>query len=328
MGLQSNHKKNPHSFDGKTDSELADILNIFYNRFNIYDFTKELSTFREPWAEQNVAINIDKNRVHKILRGVKERESPGPDNIGGRLIKSCAEPLSDIFAFIFNKSLQLHQVPHLWKESAIVPVPKTKVPKSLDDFRPVALTSLIMKAFEKIIKQEILAITQSQLDPLQFAYRAGRGVEDATGSLLNTVFNHLEGPKQFVRLLFIDFSSAFNCIQPHILADRLLKKHNINPGSIAWLVDFLTSRSQRVKVNGILSGNLLLVPPQGCVLSPLLFVLYTNECRSQYDGRQVLKFADDSVIVSLLNESVIDHGPIVKDFNDWCKRSFLNINVS
>jgi len=167
---------------------------------------------------------------------VKERKSPGPDNIGGRLIKSCAEPLSDILAFIFNKSLQLHRVPHLWKESVIVPVPKINVPKSLNDFRPVALTSLIMKSLEKIIKQEIIAMTKSQLDPLQFAYRAGRGVEDALGSLLNTVFNHLEGANKFVRLLFIDFSSAFNCIQPHILADRLLKNYNINPGLTAWLV--------------------------------------------------------------------------------------------
>jgi len=188
MGLQSNKYKTL-SFDGKTESDLADVLNIFYNRFNIYDFTKELSVFKEPWVEQNVAIKIDKDRVKKILRGVKERKSPGPDNIGGRLIKSCAEPLSDILAFIFNKSLQLHRVPHLWKESVIVPVPKINVPKSLNDFRPVALTSLIMKSFEKIIKQEIIAMTKSQLDPLQFAYRAGRGVEDALGSLLNTVFN-------------------------------------------------------------------------------------------------------------------------------------------
>jgi len=146
---------------------------------------------------------------------VKERKSPGPDNLGGR----CAEPLSDILAFIFNKSLQSHRVPNLCKESVIVPVPKTKGPKSLNDFRPVALTSPIMKAFEKIIKQEVFAITQPQLDPLQFAYRAGRALEDC--SLLNTVFNLLEGAMQFMPLPIIDFSSAFNCIQPHILADQL-----------------------------------------------------------------------------------------------------------
>ena len=68
--------------------------------------------------------------------------------------------------------------------------------------------------------------------------------------------------------------------------------------------------------------------PQGCVLSPLLFVLYTNECQCYYEGRHIIKFADDSVIVSLLSNYEINHGPVVDDFSDWCKRSLLDINVS
>ena len=155
------------------------IRKIFY----FFKNAKSLQYLRPPMncpctgnqGQNKTVITIDKDRVHKILRVVKERKSPGPDNIGGRLLKSCAEPLSDLVALIFNKSLQSHRVPHLWKESVIVPVPKIKAPKSLNDFTPVALTSLIMKAFEKIIKQEILAKTQTQLAPLQFAYRAGRG---------------------------------------------------------------------------------------------------------------------------------------------------------
>ena len=162
----------------------------------------------------------------------------------------------------------------------IVPVPKIKTPKSLNDYRPVALTSFVMKTFEKIVKEEILCVPQTKLDPLQFAYRAGRGVEDATGTLLNMVLDHLNGAKNFARLLFIDLASAFNCIQPHILADGLSSIHNIDPGLIRWLVNFLTDRSQKVKVNGVLSDVLLSSTgsPQGCVLSPLLFVLHTNEC--------------------------------------------------
>lgn len=66
------------------------------------------------------------------------------------------------------------------------------MPKSLNDFRPVALTFL-MKTFEKIIKDEILGATHAKLDPFQFAYRAGRGVEDATYTLLNMALSHLDG---------------------------------------------------------------------------------------------------------------------------------------
>lgn len=112
--------------------------------------------------------------------------------------------------------------PRLWKDSIIVPVPKSKYTKTLNDFRPMALTSLVMKSFERIVKDELMNTAQANSDPLQFAYRAGRGVDDAIITLLNMIVSHLEGAKSFVRLLFIDFTSAFNCIQPHILAERLM----------------------------------------------------------------------------------------------------------
>lgn len=82
----------------------------------------------------------------------------------------------------------------------------------MNDFRPVALTSLVMKSLEKLVKDAVMDSVQDKLDRLQFVYRSGRGVEDTTGTLLNMVFKHLDGAKTLVHLLFIDFSSAFNCI--------------------------------------------------------------------------------------------------------------------
>ncbi len=75
----------------------------------------------------------------------------------------------------------------------------------------------------------------------------------------------------------------------------------IDHGLICWLMDFLTDRLQNVRVNGVLSDVLLSSTgsPQGCVLSPLLFSLYTNECQCHYEGRNIFKCADDSAIVSL-----------------------------
>lgn len=76
----------------------------------------------------------------------------------------------------------------------LVPVPKIKSPKSLDDFRPAAHSSLV------IVKKEILRVTHGKLDPHQFAYGAGRGVEGAVCTLLHTVLGHLDGSKNLVRL--------------------------------------------------------------------------------------------------------------------------------
>ena len=183
----------------------------------------------------------------------------------------------------------------MWKHATIVPVAKTKSPKVLNDFRPIALTSLVMKVFEKLVKKEVLKQVNGLLDPLQFAYQAGRGVEDSTLFLINVLVKHLEAPKTHARLLFVDFSSAFNTIQPYLLAEKLTLHFNLNPNLVGWLLDFLLDRSQCVRVNGVLSSKLLSSTgsPQGCVLSSLLFILYTNSCRSTYENRHILKFADD-----------------------------------
>ncbi len=135
--------------------------------------------------------------------------------------------------------------------------------------------------------------------------------------------------QKLVWFMFIDFSFAFNSIQPHILAEMVNRVYNIDSGLICWLMDFLTDRSQRMKVNGVLPEVLFSSTgsPQGCVLSPLLFLLYTNECQTQLERRHIITFADDSVIVSLLNSVDIYHGPVLTDFIDWCKLSFLDIIV-
>lgn len=330
--IGTKQKRKCISLGGKSDYELADAFNSFYVRFDNHDFSRELSDYRGNSVIQSTPVKIQINEadVRSCFSQVKVRKSPGPDHIGGRLLKNCAEQLSGIYSFIFNESLKLSKVPRLWKDAIVVPIAKKRNSSSLGDYRPVALTSLIMKSFEKIVRKEILTLTQPALDPMQFAYRSGRGVDDATCTLLNMILGHLEGKKSHARLLFIDFSSAFNCVQPHILAKKLIDTFQLDLYIVCWLVDFLINRSQRVRVNGVLSNILMSSTgtPQGCVLSPLLFSLYTDDCRSVFNGRHIVKFADDSVIVSLLTESEPDVGPVIDNFIQWCDDSFLNINAS
>ncbi len=240
----------------------------------------------------------------------KAKTSPGPDNIGSRVLSCCAEQLGPIFTYIFNQSMCQQKVPDLWKQSTIVPVAKNSHPKTLNDYRPIALTSLVMKSFEKLIKRELTSRTNCLLDPLQFAYRLNRGVQDATVTVLNLILNHLEGNRNHARLLFVNFSSAFNTIQPHLLAEKLVHQFKLEANLVGWILDFLTNRSQRVRVNGHLSDLTLTSTgsPQGCVLSPLFYILYTNGCRSVTENRHFVKFADDTVIVSLLNNEETSHG--------------------
>ena len=203
-------------------------------------------------------------------------KSHGPDKICGRLLKSCAVQLSHVFNYIFNMSLKEQHVPEIWKDAVIVPVPKSSCPKTLSDFRPVALTSILMKTFEKMVRTELLRKTECVLDPLQFAYRPHRGVEDATVTLFNSILSHLEGPGSHARLLFVDFSSAFNTIQPHILTNRLLEQFDVSKNLAGWILNFLTCRTQRVRINGALSAHPL--APHRAVCFHLCFLFFIPTC--------------------------------------------------
>lgn len=104
-----------------------------------------------------------------------------------------------------------------------------------------------------------------------------RGVDDAKAFIIDTIQKHLEQPNTSARLLFADFSSAFNTLQSHILAKKLT--FNLENQFVLWLLDFLTNRSQKVGVNNILSDlrHTSTGSPQGCMLSPLLFILYIDD---------------------------------------------------
>lgn len=115
----------------------------------------------------------------------------------------------------------------LWKSSTIIPIPKTKKPWELERFRRVALTSLVAKNLEKILKEEVLSLVEGKLNALQFGYQTGKGVEDAKIFILDKIYKHLEKPKDDVRLLFADFSSAFNKMQPHVSIKRLVSYFNL-----------------------------------------------------------------------------------------------------
>ena len=168
-----------------------------------------------------------------------------------------------------------------------------------------------------------------QLDPFQFAYKASRGVEDASLTLLNLITQHLEKAKSDVRILFVDFSSAFNTIEPYVLLKRLIDLH-ANSNLVLW-IRVLRDRPQRVCVNGYLSEDVVLNSgaPQVCVLSPMLFSVYTNHMNLQTVVTCLFKFADDMTLAGLLlnEDSLATYFSHVLLLNEWCEESFLEINI-
>ena len=219
-------------------------------------------------------------------------------------------------------------IPKLWKTAEIIPVPMRSKIESMNDLRPVALTSAIMKVFERFVLKLLLNEVKEQLDPLQFAYKAKRNVEDACLLFTNNILKHLEKNRNYARVLFIVFSSAFNRIQLHVMVQKL-KDLNVRNDIIASVIEFLIHRRQYVKLNDSLS-ELVQVntgAPQGRVLSPTLYKIYTNGYRSHKNNTILIKFVDDSTIQGLLCDFEDCSFEEVKCFVGWCEKNFLMLNV-
>ncbi|KAK3515999.1 hypothetical protein QTP70_000710 [Hemibagrus guttatus] len=177
-------------------------------------------------------------------------------SVGGTRFINCNGGSIELSLFM---ETQLGSVIHTcFKESIIVPVPKKTHPASLNDFRTVALTSVVMKCLERLVRDFIISSLPNILDPLQFAYRPNRSTDDASSHLLHTSLTHLDTRKgNYVKMPFVNYSSVFNTIIPSTLITKL-QHLGLSPSLCQWITNFLTSRPQAVRMGRHVSVSLIL----------------------------------------------------------------------
>nr|XP_046263544.1 uncharacterized protein LOC124068963 [Scatophagus argus] len=213
-------------------------------------------------------------------------------------------------------------VPSCHKATTIIPMKSS--PSCFNDFRLVALTPTLMKCFERLVMQHIKSSLLT-LDPFQFVYRSNRSTDDPISTAFHSILTHLETRDSHVRMLFIDFTSAFNTIIPQQLIHKL-DQLGLNTSLCNWLLDFLTGRPQAVWVGSNTFSTITLNTegPQGCVLSPHLFTLMTHDCTPTFSSNLFIKFADDTIVVGLIdNDNETIYRSVVSRLAVWCKDNNL-----
>lgn len=172
------------------NAELAEELNHFFARFEVKG--PEAAAAKTSDSSSSPSLIVQEYEVRRTLRAVNPRKAAGPDGVTAKVLKECADQLAGVFTKIFNTSLSQSCIPPCLKSATIVPLPKRTNISSLNDYRPVALTPVIMKCFEKLVRRHIMSCLPPTLDPLQFAYRANRSTEDATVATHHLTISHLE----------------------------------------------------------------------------------------------------------------------------------------
>ncbi len=196
-------------------ASLPDELNNCFAHFEANN-TAHTESAPVAAAEEVSALSISLLNVIRSFPRVNIRKAVGPDGIPGCVLWACAFQLAEIFIDMFNVSLSLSVVPSSLKKSTIVPIPKKNKITCLNDWRPVALTPIFSKCFEKLIRDYICSVLPASLDPLQFAYRSNRSTDDAIAFTLHTALSHLENKNTYVRMLFVDYL-IFQADEKHVI---------------------------------------------------------------------------------------------------------------
>ena len=239
------------------------------------------------------------------------------DTIPTALLKTCYEDLVPVITKIVNYSLLSGFVPQCFKQALVRPLLKKPSldQNMLKNYRPVSNLSLLSKLLERVALLQLTDHVSSNdlLERNQSAYRQNHSTETALLHITNCLLESTDqGCVSILSLL--DLSAAFDTIDHSLLLERLHTTFGISGSALQWLRSYILDRFQVVVVNSISSTpqRLDFGVPQGSVLGPLLFVLYTQPvtCIIRQSGSDLHKFSDDTQLFS--SSFPADFGTLIK----------------
>ena len=269
---------------------------------------------------------VNESVVKKIIDKSKKTSchlDPAPT----KFILQFIDILLPIIVLLINKSLQLGSVPDCFKKAIVKPLLKKS---NLDpcvnkNFRPVSNLCYISKLLERVVAEQLLKHLEqnSYLDKFQSAYRSGFSTETALLKVINDILVNINSGN-LVLLVLLDLSAAFDTINHSLLLERLQSNAGICNSALSWFASYLTNRSQTVLVGTSFSEetNLTCGVPQGSVLGPILFSIYTSSLGKVIEsfgiGRQF--FADDTQLVNSFSPKPDIVARVVENLENCCSK--------
>lgn len=335
-GLIREPVKIPDLVDGTglsvaTERGKADLLNSHFKSV----FSKTTSapppafTARTPCEISPICISAE--GILKLILDMDTKKSIGPDNISGTMLRLTANVSALYLERIFARSLRDRAVPNDWKRAIVVPVHKTGPRNCYKNYRPISLTSLVCKLLEHIVVKHVVAFLTAQklISDHQFGFRAGASTEFLLIKLVHFIAQHMQGGGQ-VDVVAVDFAKAFDKVPHHYLLHKL-ECYGLGGDIAGWFRDFLSGRTQCVKIGDSLSGWLDVSSgvPQGSVSGPLLFLLYINDVIGAVSCGSLL-FADDLTLYGNIGDDSDCNG-LQTDLlavHEWSRKWLMEVNWS
>ena len=310
--------------------EQAELFNTFF--FNQFSEPSSYNVDISYNEDSNFDIDFDHRAVRRLLTNINSNKAQGPDGIHGKILKNCAVGLAFPLTCIFRASYNSGHIPEEWKLANVVPIFKKGDKSNVENYRPISLTCLVMKVFERIVKEKLLSLTAHLLDPRQHGFLEQKSCttnmvvycDSLALSLNDNVLNHV---------VYFDFAKAFDSVNHDILLQKLKVCFGIDGTLLKFLSNYLCDRNQKVVIGSESSSTLKVHSgvPQGSILGPLLFVLFINDLPDGLSsGTEISLYADDTKIwrkISSLSDCMslqadIDH------LNSWAIKNKMKFHPS
>ena len=268
--------------------------------------------------------------IFDVINSFSSSNCEDPVKISPRLYKLGAQQLSIILTKMINECFLRGHFPACLKNAKVIPIFKDGKLDELGNWRPISITCCTSKLIEKLIKNRLVPFLKRNhiLSKYQFGYRSQHSTTHAILNISDNILQNLDQKKHTVSI-FLDLSKGFDCVNHEILLKKLLH-YGIRGVAHEFFKSYLTNRQQYTFVNGVESEWLTVLcgVPQGSVLGPLLFLLYTNDM-SYASNFSINLFADDtclSLCHSNLNTLNLQCNVEAARVDEWFKANRLTTN--
>ena len=212
------------------------------------------------------------------------------------LLTICHEQLAKPLATLWQSSINNTTIPSKLKFSIIPPIHKGGSKSNPANYRPVALTSHIIKIFEKILRNKLAGFLDQNnlMNENQHGFRPGRSCLTQLLSHHDNIISLLEQGNN-VDVVYLDFAKAFDKVDHKIVLAKAFN-FGIRGKLLSWIKEFLSNRTQSVIVNGTLSSPRPVISgvPQGSVIGPLIFLILISDIDENTLHSKIASFADDT----------------------------------
>ena len=265
------------------------------------------------------------------MNELKQNTSSGPDKFPAILLKRTITSVAKYLVLIMQQTINLDEIPKILTSSIVCPIFKPgKDRKEPSSYRPISLTSVIMRSFEKVIKRQLVAYFEENnlINDSQHGFRKGRSCLTQLLTHYDEILRQIEDGNQ-VNVLYIDFEKCFDKIDFNILLNKL-KLKGVNGNAYNWIKNFLTNRTFKVKVGTEVSKEEIVRSgiPQGTCLGPLLMLIMNFDIDLHIKNGKVGSFADDSKVLNKLTNET-DTSKIQQDIESlerWTTANNMKMN--